>query len=213
MDDAQQHHTKGRVAHLIFTPREFSLTSNDDVMAIAVLAMLKPERDVRLLTRIASPARAAHGGTRAGRSRRLQQGSQAALHADGKRGPYAVQPALVKKGEGPVDGLRRRPSVLTRRAGQVVGRVGIPVRCALTGSLATSAERRSSAAASRERKLGAAWREVDDAGVGHAHVGGPLRSLRTRTAYMRVELEVRCRTGEDLARHLVKIRGTARIRL
>src|SRR5260221_3627097 len=96
--------------------------------------------------------------------------------------------------------------MLTGRGGRVARR--LRVRHAL--SLAVSAVRCCSAAArpGRARGLGSAWREMHDAGVGHAHSGGPLR-----LPYIRVELEV-FRTGEDITTcHLVEHRGLAQIRI
>jgi hypothetical protein len=52
-------YTRSGSAYLIFASREFALTSNYDVMAIAVLPVLKSERDDRLVTWRVSAAGAA----------------------------------------------------------------------------------------------------------------------------------------------------------
>ena len=73
-------------------------------------------------------------------------------------------------------------------------------------SLAVSAARWCSAAASRARRT--AWREMHDTGVGHAHSGGPLR-----IGYMRVESEAFRRIEGHVTHHPVEVRGAERIRV
>ena len=67
-------------------------------------------------------------------------------------------------------------------------------------SLAVSAVRWCSAAVRRTQRT--AWREMHDAGIEHAHSGGPLR-----IAYMRIESEVFRRIEEDINRRLVEFEG------